>query len=93
MLVWGNPAFRAASAPLWARLAAHRRERLSQAVTFPTVLGLAGISYPGLDTTRDLASAAFVPGRPLAVLAPDGKPRLLQGLGMDGALMTDTQGH
>jgi glucan phosphoethanolaminetransferase (alkaline phosphatase superfamily) len=77
MLVWGNRAFWSASAPAKRNLLAHRRESLSQGVSFPTILGLAGITCSRLDRTRDLGSDRYRSGQAQWVIAPDGKPRAI----------------
>jgi hypothetical protein len=75
MLVWGNRAFREALAPAFGRLREHSGEPLTQGVTFPTMLSLAGITYPGMDHSRDLTSEAYVPPGTFQVMAPDGRMR------------------
>ena len=70
MLAWANPAFRAAAGPRFRLLGQRAGAVLSQGVTFPTFLGLGGVTYPGLDESRDLSSPAFIPGR---------KPEVLNG--------------
>ena len=80
MLVWGNPAFREASAPAFKRMKERCGETLSQGVTFPTVLSLAGIEYPRMDSTRDLSSKAFAAERSFQVTAPDGRLREVKSI-------------
>ena len=75
MFIWANQAFRSAAGPAFQRLQSHRQEPVSQGATFPTILGLAGITYPQMDPTRDLSSPSYLPPQAFRVLAPDGTPR------------------
>ena len=74
MFVWANRAFRAAAEPALQLMSRRSGEVLTQGVTFPTFLGLGGISYPGLPRERDLSSNAFISGRRPEVLNGEAKP-------------------
>jgi len=77
MLFWANDRFLAdAPGPVQA-LRDRRGGLLSQGVTFPTFLGLAGVTYPGLDGTRDLAGPRFLAGPAPRVLRSDGGTEVL----------------
>jgi hypothetical protein len=48
MLIWGNRTFWASSGPAFQRMQSRAGERVCQDATFPTILGLAGITYSGM---------------------------------------------
>jgi glucan phosphoethanolaminetransferase (alkaline phosphatase superfamily) len=75
MILWTNRAYREACSSRLANITRHHGEVLTQGVTFPSILGLAEIAYPGLDRTRDLASEAFIPGKPPEVLNGEARSR------------------
>jgi len=74
MFVWANRECRAAAPEAFRRLGERRDRVLSQGVTFPTVLGLGGVDYPGLDHGRDLSGPAFDAGRRPQVLNGQARP-------------------
>ena len=77
MFIWTNPRMRAAAPARLLSLAERKHDVISQGVTFPTLLGLGGVTYPGLDATRDLSSDAFVSGRKPEILNPSAKIKAL----------------
>lgn len=61
LLVWANPAFKAAHAAQWQALSARTEQVVSQDAVFHTTASMLGIEFPAQDPRRDLTSAAFSP--------------------------------